>query len=80
MTEFEDVLFTRLRDLATAVDPAPPLAVDPSHRPEPSGTSLLPDCTACVVCCLIVAGTRGAVPAGIRPCNGPGRVELRGER
>ena len=80
VTEPEDVLLTDLRWLAATVDPAPLLAVHPTHRPEPPGTSLLKECTACVVCCLIVSGTRGALPAGIRPCRGPGRVELRDVR
>ena len=80
MREPEEVLLGDLRRLASVVDPAPQLTVHPSHQPEPPGTSLLPDCTACVVCCLVVAGTRGVLPAGIKPCRGQARVELRGER
>lgn len=68
-------LIADLRRVAKLADPVP--RVHPTHRPEPPGTSLLKGCTVCVVCCLIVAGARGVLLEGIRPCAGPGRVELR---
>jgi hypothetical protein len=76
-SDVDEQVIADLRRLFAA-DRPPALEVHPSHHPEPPGASLLKGCTACVVCCLIVTGTRGALPAGIRPCKGPGRVELRG--
>ncbi len=76
----DDALLADLRRIAATVDPAAPLTVHPTHLPEPPGTNLLKDCTACLACCLIVAGTRGVLPAGVKPCRGPGRIELRGNR
>lgn len=80
MRDLDDVLLADLRRIAATVDPPPPLTVHPTHEPEPHGTNLVQDCIACVVCCLIVAGTRGVLPAGVRPCKGSGRIELRGIR
>ncbi len=73
----DDALEADLRRVCSAVDPPPPLGVHPSHRPELPEQRALAGLTSCTVCCLVIATSQRACIAGLKPCRGPGAIELR---